>query len=138
MLLFILATWYRDSAHLSSSNNFSPYLKEKPLCSTKDLAGVTMWYYMRYCYNELQPSTNYIFDYCECRAAQKDEKPYYVSTKTTEQLFCYNYSMRTPQLTSTPQLTRTPMKTIKPRTKKTPPKINVLLTQQLLFFSLTQ
>lgn len=38
----------------------------------------------------------------------------------------------------TPQLTSTPMKTIKPRTKKTPPKINVLLTQQLLFFSLTQ
>ena len=44
----------------------------------------------------------------------------------------WNYSMRTPQLT------RTPMKTIKPRTKKTPPKINILLTQQLLFFSLTQ
>ena len=56
-----------------------------------------------------------------------------------EGLRCYNYGECIWNYSKrTPQLTRTPMKTIKPRTKKTPPKINALLATELVFLSLIQ
>ena len=97
--------------------------------------GTTYWYRMRYCYKELQPNSKYIFDYCQCRVYATGENFILGAGWVKEKLFCYNYTNNPAR---TPQLTRTPMKTIKLGTKKTPPKIKVLLTQQLLFFSLTQ
>ena len=135
MWLFILATWYCESVSTTTTYKPSTYFKEQYLCEANGKDTQKYWYYMRYCYNELQPNSKHIFDYCECRVPKTGEKYYYGAGWIQEKLFCYNY---TNNPASTPQLTRTPMKTIKPRTKKTPPKINVLLTQQLLYFSLTQ
>ena len=113
MWLFILATWYCEDLLIALRYIPNIYPKFQYLCEANGKDALKYWYKMSYCYNELQPNSKHIFDYCECRVPKTGEKYYYGESRLNEYLFCYNYT-KTPQ--STPKLKVQSARIKKPKT----------------------
>ena len=130
MWLFILATWFCEDVYTTSTYKPKIYLKEKYLCEANGKDGTKSWYYMRYCYNELQPNSKHIFDYCECRVPKTGEKYIRGVGWLKEYLFCYNY---TNNPTKTPQETKIKLAVQSTRPKKI--KTALAVFYQLIFIA---
>ena len=81
-----------------------------------------------------RPSTEIIFDYCECRIPQEGEQYTFKSNQMYEAVFCYNY---TNNPTKTPQPTRTSQPTPKLKVQsircKKPKTVLSIFTKIILF-----